>query len=158
MVVSMICISIILGKLCGAIALLVFQEGVVDAHGNGVLPVGSIQVFLLVGCGDESQFDEATRHRRLSQHEEPSLVDTLVHPTADRAHLALYEFGQIHAIGHVLVLHEFEHDVAFGRIRVESGIPLLVVFLDKDHRVLAFGHIEVVVGPVHTQCIGLESA
>lgn len=135
---------------------LVFQESVVDAFRHEVLPVGAIEELFLIGGGNESQLYQATRHRGLPEHEEPRLVYPLVYPSTYGTHLALDEFGQVYTLSHVLVLHEFEHDITLRRLRVEAGIALLIVFFDKDDRILALGHIEVVVGSMHTERIGFE--
>ena len=134
----------------------VFQEGVVDAFRHEVLSVGAVEKLFLVGGGDESQLYQATRHRGLPEHEEPRLMHPLVYPSTYGTHLALDEFGQVYTLSHVLVLHEFEHDITLRRLRVEAGVALLIVFLDEDDRILSLGHIEVVVGPMHTERIGFE--
>ena len=88
------------------------HEGAVDAVAHFVYAGRVVEQCLLVGGGDESQFYEAAGHGRLSQHEESGLFHSLVRTVGCRAHVALHHLGQFHTLGHVLVLHELEHDVA----------------------------------------------
>ena len=57
--------------------------------------------------------------------------------------MVLHVTRQFHTLLHVFVLNKLKHDVAFGRRRVKALILLLVIFLQKDDRVLAFGHLQV---------------
>ena len=59
--------------------------------------------------------------------------------------------GQFGALLHVLVLHEIENDIAFGRVGVEARIAFLVVFFVKDYGVFALGHIEIFAGASHSE-------
>ena len=57
--------------------------------------------------------------------------------------VVLHVTRQFHTLLHVFVLNKLKHDVAFGRRRVKTLILLLIIFLQKDDRVLAFGHLQV---------------
>ena len=72
--------------------------------------------------------------------------------------LALYQLGQADTLGHVLVLQEFEDDVAFGRVRVESGVLLLVVIFNQNHRVFLLGDFQVLLCTVQTEGVGFRAA
>ena len=56
--------------------------------------------------------------------------------------------GEAYALFHVLVLQEFEDDVAFCRVRVESRVSLFIVAFNQDNGVLLFGHFQIVFGSV----------
>ena len=50
----------------------------------------------------------------------------------------------MHALFHVLVLHELKHDVALRRVRVKALIAFLVVVLKQYHGILTLGNLKVV--------------
>ena len=57
-----------------------------------------------------------------------------------------------------MILHELEHDIALGRVRVKALIALLIVFLIEDDLVLTLSHRQVVCSTVHTQRVRFQSA
>ena len=142
----------------GVILALIVGKSLEDAFTQLLHTISGCQKFLLIGGRDESQFDETAGHRGLAEHQEASLLDTLVDTTGSPTGALLHELGQLHAVGHIMVLHEFEHDIAFSRVGVEALIALLVVFLYQDDRVLALGDIQVVGSAVHTQRIGFQAS
>ena len=123
-----------------------------------ILSVAGVEESLLVGSGKESQFNQASRHGSLSEHQKSGLVHTFVLPSGERTSLMLNHFSQFHTVRHIVVLHQFEHDIAFGRFRVKSGIALFVVVLHQDDRVFPFCHIQIIACPMHTQRIRFEAA
>ena len=64
---------------------------------------------------------------------------------------------QLDALLHVLVLQEFENDVALRLVGVETGVCLLVILFVDDDRVLALGHFKVGFGARHTECVCLRA-
>ena len=66
--------------------------------------------------------------------------------------------GEADTLCHVLVLQKLEDDVAFRGVRVESGIPLLVVVFDEDYRILFLGHFQVLLRAVQSEGISLRTA
>ena len=61
---------------------------------------------------------------------------------------------QIYALFHVLVLHEFKDDVAFGLIGVEVRVTLLVILFIENYGVLTFGYIQIGLSTCHTEGVG----
>ena len=82
---------------------------------------------------------------------------TLIGAISCRTRFALHHFGQVYAVGHVAILHKFEHDIAFRRIGIKALIALFIVFLNQDNRVFALSHIEIVARAVHSQCVSFHS-
>ena len=117
-----------------------------------------VEILFFVGSGDESQFDEACRHRCFAQHEEHVLLHPLVLPCGSGTYTTLHQFGQFHALRHVPVVQKFKHDGAFGRVGVIALIAFLVVFLYHDDRVLAHGGTQFFVRAPHTHGIGFQSS
>ena len=78
--------------------------------------------------------------------------------SGERASLMLNHLRQFHAVRHIVVLHQFEHDIAFRRFRIKPGITLFVVVLHQDNRVFPFCHIQIVACPMHTQCVRFKTA
>ena len=70
-------------------------------------------------------------------------MHALVGAVGCAAHVRLQHLGKLYASCQVLVLDEFEHDVALGRVGIESHVVLLIVFLKQDYGVLAFCHLKV---------------
>ena len=64
---------------------------------------------------------------------------------------------QIYAALHVLALDELENDIALRRSGIEALISLLIVLLHRDDGVFPHRHIEIILGTVHTEGIGLEA-
>src|SRR3712207_1302713 len=83
-----------------------------------------------------------------------SFVDT----TNTTAHAVLNIPGQLHAFLHVLTLNKLKHDIALRRLRIKSGIGLPIILFHRNHRVLTHSHVQIVLSPVHTQGIGLETS
>ena len=46
----------------------------------------------------------------------------------------------MYALFHVFILHKFEDNVGFRRVRVEAGVSGLIVAFIEDYRVLSFGY------------------
>ena len=88
-------------------------------------------------------------------------MHALVGSVGCAAHVCLQHLCKLYASCQVLVLDEFEHDVALGRVGVESYVVLLVVFLEQYYGVLAFCHLQILYLCVRTtvaQGVCLESA
>ena len=88
-------------------------------------------------------------------------MHALVGSVGCAAHVCLQHLGKLYASCQVLVLDEFEHDVALGRVGVESHVVLLVVFLEQDYGVLTFCHLKVFLFSVRAsvaQCVCFESS
>ena len=84
-------------------------------------------------------------------------MHAFVRPSAGCPELFLDLFGKVHALSHVFVLHQFENDVTFRRLRVESLITFLVVVLHQDYGIFPFGHFQIFIGAGHTQRVGFSS-
>ena len=84
-------------------------------------------------------------------------MHALVGTVGTIADTSLNHSGQLYAALHVLALDELEDDIALRRAGIESLIPLLIVLLHRDDGVLSHRHIEIVLGTVHTEGIGLEA-
>ena len=84
-------------------------------------------------------------------------MHTLVRAIGILAHTVLDGASDFHTSLHVLALYELEDDIALRRLGVEPLVSLLIPFLHRDNRVLSHSHIEVVLGTVHTQRVGLEA-
>ena len=102
-----------------------------------------VEETLLVGGGYEAEFQEATGHRRETQHGKVVLVGAGIDTSGGAAHLSLHELGKLHTALAVLVGDKLKHDIALGRVLVYAFIHLLVVFLHQDYGVLSLGDIEV---------------
>ena len=64
------------------------------------------------------------------QNQETGLSHSPVIPARPRAELLLDALRQADALLHILILYEFEHDIAFCRIGIEACIALLVIAFD----------------------------
>ena len=58
----------------------------------------------------------------------------------------------MYALFHVFILHKFEDNVGFRRVRVEAGVSGLIVAFIEDYRVLSFGYFQIGIGFGQTQC------
>ena len=65
--------------------------------------------------------------------------------------LLLDALGQVHALPHVAVLHDFEYHVALGLVGGEALVGALVVAFERNDRIFALGHGEVFIGSGHTE-------
>ena len=74
------------------------------------------------------------------------------------ANAALYHTSQLYATLHILALYELKDDIALRRFRVESLVGLLIPLLHRDDGVLSHSHIQIVLGTVHTECVGFKSS
>src|SRR3712207_9349181 len=83
-----------------------------------------------------------------------SFVDT----TNTSTHAVLNIPGQLHAFFHVLTLNKFKHDIALRRLWIKSGIGLPIILFHRNNGVLTHSHIQIVLSPVHTQGISLETS
>ena len=70
---------------------------------------------------------------------------TFIYTLGGRLELSLYKCSQLNAVLHVLVLEEFEDDIALRRIRIKSGVTLLIVVFNLDYGIFFFGYFQVVV-------------
>ena len=85
------------------------------------------------------------------------MLDTLILTTGLSTGSFLNELGQFNTLGHIMILHELEHNITLGRIGIETLIALLIVFFKKDNLILTLSHSQIVSSTVHTQGIGFQS-
>ena len=140
------------------ILVLVFYKSLVDTCSHSIDTIIRIQKFLFITCRNESQFYQTARHRCFTQHQESSLMNTLVNSSCSITNCTLNHLRQFYTFLHVCRLYKFKHDIALRRARIEPFIRLFVVFLHRDNRVFPHRHVQVILRPVHTQSIDLKSS
>ena len=130
----------------------------VDTSGYIIHPAGIVEQIFFIGSGDEAELYQTARHRGFSENQEACLMYTLIRTVGTVAYLSLDIARQFYTSFHILTLYELEDDVALRRSRVETLIGLLIAPLHRDNGVLSHSHIEIVLGTVHTERIGFETA
>ena len=84
-------------------------------------------------------------------------MHALIRTVGTIADTSLNHSSQLYAALHILALDKLEDDIALRRTGIEALIPLLIVFLHRNNGVLSHRYIEIILGTVHTEGIGLEA-
>ena len=116
-----------------------------------------VEQLFLIASGDETQFNQTTRHRSGPKYQETSLMNSFIGTIGLCTDLLLNHFSQFHALRHILILNELEHDITLRRIGIKTLINLFIVLLHENYGVLTLCHGQIVSCSVHTQSINLKT-
>ena len=134
----------------------VVEETVVDATAEFFHTFLRIEILLFCRCADKAEFGKHSGHGSVAEHKKSGLVYAFV-LSAGTGILQLYASCQLHTLLHEAVLHQFEDYIAFGFVGIEAFVSTLVIVLEHDDGVFAFGHFKIGAGAGHTERIGFRT-